>query len=50
LRRFRMIGQWTMPGGGLPSGLITARSAMRAICKEDRVRFLGGADAAKRAA
>lgn len=48
LRRFLMIGQWAMPGGGLPSGLITARSALRAICKEDRVTFLGGAGAAGR--
>jgi phytoene dehydrogenase-like protein len=40
LRRFLMVGQWVMPGGGLPSGLMTARSAVRAICKQDRVPFL----------
>jgi phytoene dehydrogenase-like protein len=40
LGRFRMVGQWVMPGGGLPSGLMTARPAIRAICKEDRVPFL----------
>jgi hypothetical protein len=39
LKRFLMVGQWVMPGGGLPSGLMTARSAIQAICKRDRVRF-----------
>ena len=28
LPRFLMTGQWIMPGGGLPSGLFTARSAI----------------------
>lgn len=50
LRRFRMVGQWVMPGGGLPSGLITARSAIQAICKEDRVKFMAGAERRNRAA
>ncbi|MCP3463331.1 NAD(P)/FAD-dependent oxidoreductase [Bradyrhizobium sp. CCGUVB23] len=40
LRRFLMAGQWIMPGGGLPSGLLTARLAVRALCKEDRIPFL----------
>jgi phytoene dehydrogenase-like protein len=40
LRRFLMVGQWVMPGGGLPSGLMTARAAIHAVCKEDRVHFL----------
>lgn len=31
LRHFRMVGQWVMPGGGLPSGLMTARTAIQAI-------------------
>lgn len=45
LERFLMVGQWVMPGGGLPSGLMTARSAVQAVCKQDRVPF-----AARRAA
>lgn len=40
LRRFIMAGQWVMPGGGLPSGLMTARAAVQSVCKEDRVPFL----------
>lgn len=40
LKRFNMVGQWIQPGGGLPSGLMTARAAVQAICSEDRVRFL----------
>ncbi len=39
LRRFRMVGQWVHPGGGLPSGLMTARSAIQAVCKRDRIPF-----------
>ena len=39
LRRFLMVGQWVMPGGGLPSGPMTARAALQAICKHDRVPF-----------
>jgi len=37
--RFRMAGQWIMPGGGLPSGLLTARSAIQTICLQDHVPF-----------
>jgi hypothetical protein len=40
LRQFLMAGQWIMPGGGLPSGLMTARSAVRAMCRQDHVPFL----------
>ena len=39
LRQFLMVGQWVMPGGGLPSGLMTARSAVQWVCKQDRVPF-----------
>jgi phytoene dehydrogenase-like protein len=39
LRHFRMVGQWVLPGGGLPCGPITARSALREICGEDCVPF-----------
>ncbi|MFI5304044.1 MAG: phytoene desaturase family protein [Nitrospiria bacterium] len=40
LNGFLMVGQWVMPGGGLPSGLMTARTAVRHISKVDRRRFL----------
>jgi len=39
LKRFMMVGQWVSPGGGLPSGLMTARPAIKAICKQDGVPF-----------
>jgi phytoene dehydrogenase-like protein len=39
LKRFVMAGQWVMPGGGLPSGPMTARPAVKAICKHDHVPF-----------
>ena len=40
LRRFMMVGQWIAPGGGLPSGPMTARPTIQGICKEDHVAFL----------
>jgi phytoene dehydrogenase-like protein len=40
LRQFLMAGQWVLPGGGLPSGLLTARRAIQTVCKQDRVPFL----------
>jgi phytoene dehydrogenase-like protein len=39
LRQFLMAGQWIMPGGGLPSGVLTGRLAVRTACKEDRIPF-----------
>lgn len=39
LRNFQMIGQWLLPGGGLPSGLMTARACLAAICRHDHVHF-----------
>ena len=32
LRRFLMVGQWVMPGGGLPSGLMTAHGPPFTTC------------------
>ena len=39
LRQFMMAGQWVMPGGGLPSGPMTARPCVKAICRHDHVPF-----------
>lgn len=39
LERFMMAGQWVQPGGGLPTGLMTARAAVQAICHRDHVPF-----------
>ncbi len=39
LKDFYMAGQWVSPGGGLPSGLITARSVSRMICRENRIKW-----------
>ncbi|MGO8756957.1 MAG: phytoene desaturase family protein [Terracidiphilus sp.] len=39
LHKFMIVGQWVSPGGGLPSGPMTARPAIQAICKQDRVPF-----------
>jgi phytoene dehydrogenase-like protein len=47
LANFRMIGQWVMPGGGLPAGLITARAAVAAICRQDGVPFRPEPDAGR---
>jgi len=39
LSNFYQVGHWAAPGGGLPSGLITGRIAMKKICKADRKKF-----------
>ncbi len=39
LRQFLMVGQWVMPGGGLPSGMTTAKPAVKAMCRQDHVPF-----------
>ncbi|MGP0092037.1 MAG: phytoene desaturase family protein [Xanthobacteraceae bacterium] len=39
LQRFFMAGQWVMPGGGLLPGLMSARSAVTAVCRQDRTPF-----------
>ena len=49
LRHSLMVGQWVMPGGGLPSGLMTARSGIQALCKQDGVSFLARQTARRRA-
>src|SRR5262249_50788702 len=39
LDRFVMVGQWVMPGGGLPAGLLTARAGVQSICQRDGTSF-----------
>ncbi len=39
LSNFYMAGHWISPGGGLPSGLMTGRSAIKKICKKENVSF-----------
>jgi len=42
LANFYMAGQWVMPGGGLPGGMMSARAAIRDMCRRDGVHFLSG--------
>jgi phytoene dehydrogenase-like protein len=39
LKRFLMAGQWVAPGGGLPGALMSARSTVRTLCRQDRRPF-----------
>lgn len=39
LGRFVMAGQWVVPGGGVPTCLLSGRDAVRILCKEDGKRF-----------
>jgi len=39
LERFWMAGQWVAPGGGLPTGVMTARQVQQLICHADGVPF-----------
>jgi len=40
LEDFYMCGQWVEPGGGLPTGLLSARRLFKAICKKDGKKFI----------
>ncbi len=42
LRSFVMAGQWVMPGGGVPTCLISGRDAVRILCKWDGKAFSDG--------
>jgi phytoene dehydrogenase-like protein len=39
LKNFYMVGQWVSPGGGLPSGLLTARAVSRQVCRDHGLRW-----------
>ena len=39
LENFWMIGHWVYPGGGLPSGVSTAREVIWMQCKKDKKSF-----------
>ncbi|MBP7401240.1 MAG: NAD(P)/FAD-dependent oxidoreductase [Clostridia bacterium] len=39
LSGFYRIGQWTVPGGGLPSVLLTGRHVAQILCRQDGRRF-----------
>jgi phytoene dehydrogenase-like protein len=40
LQNMYLCGQWVEPGGGLPTGVMSARRLLKAICKEDGIKFL----------
>lgn len=40
LRNFYMAGHWTMPGGGLPTALLTARWAVQVMCHHNGRKFV----------
>jgi phytoene dehydrogenase-like protein len=40
LANFYMAGQWVMPGGGVPTCLISGRDAVRIMCKRDGKAFV----------
>lgn len=39
LESFYLCGQWVEPGGGLPTGVMSARRLLQSICKEDGRKF-----------
>ena len=40
LRNFYMVGQWVMPGGGVPACLYSGRHVAQILCQRDRKPFL----------
>jgi phytoene dehydrogenase-like protein len=39
LKNFYMAGHWTMPGGGLPTALLSGRNIAQILCKNDKKVF-----------
>jgi phytoene dehydrogenase-like protein len=39
LENFYMVGQWVMPGGGLPPAVQSGRDTLKQICKKDGRKF-----------
>jgi phytoene dehydrogenase-like protein len=42
LSAFYMVGQWTQPGGGLPTGLMNGREVSKLICRDHRMPWRAG--------
>ncbi|HWQ45479.1 MAG TPA: NAD(P)/FAD-dependent oxidoreductase, partial [Longilinea sp.] len=40
LKGFYMIGQWTMPGGGIPTAQVAGRDIARILCHKDHKKFV----------
>jgi len=40
LANFYMCGQWVQPGGGLPFSVMNARALIKALCREDGIKFM----------
>ena len=40
LANFYMAGQWVMPGGGLPTAVMSGRNITQIICSRDKKRFV----------
>ena len=40
LSNFYIAGHWVTPGGGLPGAAITARAAVKLMCKNGKMRFV----------
>lgn len=41
LKNFYMVGHWTIPGGGLPTCLLSGRNVAQVLCKNDKKIFKG---------
>jgi phytoene dehydrogenase-like protein len=40
LADFYMVGQWVMPGGGLPPAVLSGRNVVQILCKRDKKKFV----------
>jgi phytoene dehydrogenase-like protein len=40
LENFYLIGQWTVPGGGVPIAIISGRQVISDLCKQKKKRFV----------
>jgi phytoene dehydrogenase-like protein len=40
LENFYMAGQWVIPGGGMPTAVMSGRHTIQFICKKDKKKFV----------
>jgi len=42
LNGFYMAGQWTIPGGGVPTSILSGQHAVQLLCRDDGFKFRRG--------
>jgi phytoene dehydrogenase-like protein len=43
LKNFYLAGHWLSPGGGLPTAALSGRKAVKALCRDQKLKFRSNA-------